>query len=372
MKDLFPGHYKPSEKEFKQIWDKCTFVFDTNILLNVYHYSEKTRDRLFEILNKLQDRIWIPYQVAHEYQEERLNVISNQLKLYQDIQNVLAENLDKLTKAIEPYLSRHSFTSLVDSDEIIQTIEGANKKITEELEKTKNEYPDLIENDIFRDKISNLFLNNIGLKPEEEELKKIFAQAKSRLDQKIPPGYKDKDKSEDHKKYGDAILWLQLLKYAEEKKNPIIFVTDDNKEDWWKEHKGKTISPRPELIQEMKVKAQVDFWMYTGDRFLEYAEKYLELPKQPNVVEEAQDIRQKTDMKLSELAESISRSVLFPMPFHAEKMTDLGKLLAQTNKEREALMNRYPGILDPAIGYKEFLDRINSKRLKLDQFTDED
>jgi len=53
LKNLFPGHYKPSEEEFQKLWDKCIFVFDTNILLNVYRYSEKTRDRLFEILDLL-------------------------------------------------------------------------------------------------------------------------------------------------------------------------------------------------------------------------------------------------------------------------------------------------------------------------------
>ena len=79
MKNLFPGHYKPSEEEFQKLWAECIFVFDTNILLNVYRYSEKTRERLFEILGLLQDRIWLPYQVAYEYQEERLTGLKQKL-----------------------------------------------------------------------------------------------------------------------------------------------------------------------------------------------------------------------------------------------------------------------------------------------------
>ncbi|BAU67216.1 hypothetical protein STA3757_46260 [Stanieria sp. NIES-3757] len=57
------------------------------------------------------------------------------------------------------------------------------------------------------------------------------------------------------------------------------------------EYQGKTISPRPELIQEMFSEAKVKFYMYTGDRFLKYAEEFLQLSKQPETIEEAEEIR---------------------------------------------------------------------------------
>nr|WP_315870943.1 PIN-like domain-containing protein [Trichocoleus desertorum] len=79
MRNLFPGHYKPTENEFEQIWQSCTFSFDTNILLNVYRYTPRSAERLFEIWQKLSDRIWLPHQVAYEYHQERLHVISHQL-----------------------------------------------------------------------------------------------------------------------------------------------------------------------------------------------------------------------------------------------------------------------------------------------------
>jgi hypothetical protein len=92
--------------------------------------------------------------------------------------------------------------------------------------------------------------------------------------------------------YGDAILWLQLIDYAKSEKKPIIFVTDDDKEDWWLESGGKTISPRPELVQEMLTEAGVKFYMYSADRFLDYAQKFLHLSEQPEVIEEAKEIRE--------------------------------------------------------------------------------
>lgn len=274
-------------------------------MLNIYRYSDIARKRLFEILGLIKDRIWIPYQVAYEYQEERLNVISEQLKPYQQIQEVLDENLVKLNSVIEKYRKRHSLTSLIDENKIIQTIQRANKRVAKILNETKEQYPNLIDNDIYRDEIDNLLLGKIGSPYSQEELQQVCKQVKSRFEQEIPPGYKDKNKSQNIKQYGDAILWFQLIDYAKTQNKPIIFITDDTKEDWWKIHKGKTISPRPELIQEVKSKANVDFWMYTGDRFMMYAEKYFKLLEEPEVIEEAKDVRKVNDAAARELAKLI-------------------------------------------------------------------
>ncbi len=36
MKDKFIGYYKPSEADFKRMWEKGVFTFDTNFLLDFY------------------------------------------------------------------------------------------------------------------------------------------------------------------------------------------------------------------------------------------------------------------------------------------------------------------------------------------------
>ena len=43
MRKTFPGYYRPTEAEFRRLWDKCIFVLDANVLLNLYRYSEETR-----------------------------------------------------------------------------------------------------------------------------------------------------------------------------------------------------------------------------------------------------------------------------------------------------------------------------------------
>jgi hypothetical protein len=62
MRNIFPGYYRPTDEEFYKMWQECIFVFDANVLLNLYRYSPDTRDELLDVLERLKDRIWIPHQ----------------------------------------------------------------------------------------------------------------------------------------------------------------------------------------------------------------------------------------------------------------------------------------------------------------------
>lgn len=293
MRNLFRGYYRPTKEEFDHLWNNCVFSFDTNILLNVYRYTPKTRERFFDILDKLQEKIWLPYQVAYEYQEERLNVISQQLKPYSELQKSLDEHFENFQKILEKYSKRHSFSDFVDIKQFIEVIERAYEKVKEVLAESKLNYPDLLDQDDFREKLSDLFESRVGQPYSEEDLVKIYKEAEKRFKNSCPPGYMDSrgsNKKEPPECYGDVVIWFQLINYAEKQKKSLIFVTDDQKEDWWLEHRGKILGPRPELIQEMFAKANVPFYLYTGERFLAQASIFLSLSSEPEVVEEAREI----------------------------------------------------------------------------------
>jgi hypothetical protein len=55
---------------------------------------------------------------------------------------------------------------------------------------------------------------------------------------RLPPGFKEG--KEDYRKFGDIIIWFQLLNYAKQCGKPIIWITADAKEDWWLRESGKT------------------------------------------------------------------------------------------------------------------------------------
>ena len=293
MRDLFRGYYRPTKEEFDSLWDNCIFSFDTNILLNIYRYTPKTRERFFDILDKLQERIWLPYQAAYEYQEERLNVISQQLKPYSELQKSLNDHLEKFQEILEKYSKRHSFSDFVDARQIVGTIERAYKRVNKVLTDSNSNYPNLLDQDDFRENLTDLFDDRVGQPYSEEDLAKIYKDAEKRFKDSSPPGYMDSrgsNKKEPPECYGDVIIWFQLIDYARDQKKPLIFVTDDQKEDWWLERRGKVLGPRPELIQEMFAKANVAFYLYTGERFLDQARNFLSLSNEPEVIEEAREV----------------------------------------------------------------------------------
>ena len=68
--------------------------------------------------------------------------------------------------------------------------------------------------------------------------------------------------------YGDLIIWKQIIKYAKENAVGIVYVTHDQKEDWWNITKGKTIGPRIELRKEFITETNQEFHMYSMDGFI--------------------------------------------------------------------------------------------------------
>ncbi len=289
MRDLFRGYYKPTPEQFAEIWEKCIFSFDANVLLHIYSYTPETRERFFEILKRLNERIWIPHQVAYEYQKNRLYVISDQIKTYEEIEIILNKNFYTLKHELFKDYKRHPF---LNTQEIVKDLEKAIEEVKSKIKLTQANHPNYLENDDLREVLSNFLDGKVGNPYSEEELENIYQKAEKRFSYKKPPGYKDAKKPIP-KNYGDVILWFQLIDYAKIQKKSIIFITDDDKEDWWLKYEGETVEPRPDLIQEILSEVGIEdfkFYMYHSDQFIDYAEKFLGLPVQPEAVKEAREI----------------------------------------------------------------------------------
>jgi hypothetical protein len=289
MRDLFRGYYKPTPEEFAEIWEKCIFSFDANVLLHIYSYTPVTRERFFEILKGLSERIWLPHQVAYEYQKNRIHVIANQVKAYEDIELILHKNLGNFKTDLFKDYKRHPF---LDTQGIVEDIEKAIEEVKYKLKLAQLNHPDYLKFDNLREELTDLLEGKVGNPYTEDELEKIYQKAEKRFNYKQPPGYKDAKKPVP-RNYGDVVLWFQLIDYAKLQQKPILFVTDDDKEDWWLKYKGESIEPRPDLIQEIISEVGVEgfqFYIYHSDQFIDYAEKFLNLPNQPEAVKEAREI----------------------------------------------------------------------------------
>lgn len=285
MKSTFKEYHQFTAVELKQLWNDCLFVFDSNTLLNMYRYNHEITTAFFEALESLKgkNQLWIPYQVGYEFYENRIDVIYEYEESYDSILSIL----EKAKEAIKKKYKNHPS---LDLKEIKQKMDDGLKPVETQINQAKKNHPKWMEDDDILDRINSLFDGNIGINYTEEQLTKIKGEGKDRYSKKIPPGYKDGGKPSN--KYGDLILWYQIIDKAKEIKKPIIFISGDVKEDWWLEKNGKRIMPLPQLKQEMLEKANVDFHIYTADKFLEYSNI------DNKVVEEVRDIRELEEEKM--------------------------------------------------------------------------
>lgn len=256
MRNAIREFIEYSADEKSTLWDNAVFVFDTNVLLNLYRYSNNTRIQLIESIEKLKERIWLPYHVALEFCKDRYKVLEEANTRFDSIER----NAQKLAEdwSIELRLDKN------DSDikELIDYLE-------EWIEKKKNKNYQIFDSsdDKVFNKMLSLFDGKTGERFTDEEIKQIEEEGEKRYLSKIPPGYKDNTKVEN--KYGDLIVWKEILRYAKDNRVDIIFVTHDQKEDWWNISSGKTIGPRVELRKEFLDYTGKMFHMYSMTSFLE-------------------------------------------------------------------------------------------------------
>lgn len=279
MKNTFPEYNPLSKEKLQQLWDNAIFIFDTNVILNLYRYSDETSNEFLETIIKLKDRVWLPYQVGFEFNKNRLSVISDQKKQYEEFEKKINDIISEIeNKNKNPFLSKPLFEKLISVKSDIKNEVDAKIKL----------YDSSLVSDKLLDSIHLAFDGKIGPIFKPEELKQIFSEGEKRYKEEIPPGYCDIKKPE-NKKYGDLIIWKQIMTKSKIDNIDIIFVLDDRKEDWWLEHQGKTISPRPELLKEFNIETKKSCHFYKPFQFLEYSNEYLGNAITVEVIEEVKN-----------------------------------------------------------------------------------
>lgn len=288
MKKAFPGHFANDPEDLKRLWEGSLIAMDANVLLSLYRYSEGTKSEFLEVFEKLKDRLWITHHVAKEYFRNRLKVISDQAKLYDAaIQGLvdLRGNFENTRQ--HPFVSAEVLADCIKSFDLI----------IGELNENKSRHDQKINDDDIKAVVSDIFDGKVGEPYSVERLEEIIKVGADRYANKIPPGFKDAAKGggnsleERLAPYGDYIGWLQLLDKAKADGRGVIFITGDNKEDWWLKQSGKTIGPLPELIDEFVTVTSQKFYMYLPERFLQLAGDFLQQEVSAQAVEEVREAR---------------------------------------------------------------------------------
>lgn len=278
MQDRYT-EYRPISREEKiELFKKGHITLDTNILMTLYRQSPSGCRQLLDLLDKIQQRLWVADHVIWEFMKNRPNEIYGQSNNGADLIAYLRE------VQVEFKSKMNEFTNRVVIDPGQRQIyrDNMSEKFSELFVSIDNieAAPDRsLGDDEILSELDELLDGRVGDEASAEEMEEWAADFEHRKANKIPPGYKDAKKEENAA--GDLIIWRQILKAASDGKFPngLISVTGDVKEDLYWKVKGKTLGPRVEMIKEY---SQIDplgsrFWQIDLNEFIVLAGELLSL-----------------------------------------------------------------------------------------------
>jgi hypothetical protein len=310
LRNQFRHFYAPGEDDIATAMKTGLVVPDTNVLLNFYRYQASARDQLAGALEMLGSRLWIPYQVGYEFHQRRLDVMTEQESYFTKARDEILAAVEALHGRVRAFGARNGLgpEHIKSIGESISELKGL---ISDEVMKAQelNEVRlDGHATDAVLARIDALFADadRVGEPMPADELDKARAEAERRNKDSIPPGYKDRAKADPA---GDYLLWAQTITEAKKRQLPVILITDDTKQDWYQEHKGRTIGARRELREEMMSQAGVPLLIMTTSTFLHHAGTHLNAEVSQETVDQAREISRQVNVIVTSLTASVDASV---------------------------------------------------------------
>jgi hypothetical protein len=310
LRKHFSEYFRLTEAETKNLWTAAVFIFDTNVLLNLYRMSQEASLTMRNNLKKLSGRLFLPHQVGVEFFNHREEVIAEQVNAFELVRGYLKKIPDKFKQEF----SRHPCIPIAGITEALKKCTDKQVAIVTTSQQ-KNQLNFLMHDDPILAELEALFSDcseqpYVG--PDDDNLNK---KVNERVQENLPPccvptGGKASTPPASNPHRGDGRVWFQIVKHAETTKKPIVFVTGDVKPNWWRRAKlgndCKSIGPHFELIRDIESASGNRFLMYTQEDFLSEAPKYLDVPEQTQAIEEVRQIRESASEEVKQTRESAS------------------------------------------------------------------
>ncbi|MBK0020821.1 DUF4935 domain-containing protein [Ochrobactrum sp. S46] len=248
LEDVFPdtNQILSWENTISASSSDTIIAFDTNVLMLPYTVGNQELPEIRAVYKRLikDNRLFIPARVIREFVKNR--------------DTKIAEFEKSISDKASSFLNTPAFEipGVLDGLPEKKAVDSALKQLKDSklsLRKAVNSLTGVIRawrgNDPVSQIYYELFKSNVIVEVGGDRLA-IEAEWKSRQKQKRPPGYKDASKLDTG--IGDYIIWKTLLNIGASKKKHLIFVTGDQKADWFVRTDGKGLFPRPELVAEYK------------------------------------------------------------------------------------------------------------------------
>ena len=282
MKSQFPEYYRVTRADLTDRFEDLIFIFDASALLDIFRLDKTLANEIFEVLESYSDQIAIPYHAAEEYNKRIHDVLQEQLHNIDDAQRAFDAFAGMLeAKRNQPYISAKS----------TQKLRSLKNSIQGDFQEQRQYLLEQLLHGEFQNKMSDVLDGKVMEPFTEEELRQIQEEGAKRYEQKVPPGWKDNTKGENA--YGDLINWKEILRYAKQHQKSIIFVTNDQKEDWICKFEGKIVCPHYGLLREFYQVVgnnHLIFHIYTLDRFLDFVHEQDKDSVSEGTIEQVRDL----------------------------------------------------------------------------------
>jgi len=264
---------------------------------------------------------------------------------------------------------------LIDIAKYKKRLNSFVEKEVKSIKSVKKGHPDYYKEDDVLNTVTELFENKIGERYSIDYLEKVYNEGEDRYSNKVPPGYMDADKSDKYRLYGDFLIWKDIINKAKTESVDVVFVTSDNKEDWWLEHNGRNLGPRPELLQEFKLETQRSIYIYNPAPFIKYASEFMDQTADDSVLSEIESVRREHSWVLEDeddnfweesAIQNYTRKIKHTDLFPPLLLTDINELLS-----REQLYAEDYSAIDDKIKRVE-LQLMNVDQLIASGVSDED
>jgi hypothetical protein len=286
----FEAYITVTDDDYLRIFNSGLIVLDANVLLDLYRYHPKARKEFLNVLERIQERLWVPNQAMSEFWSHREGVLEDSKDIIGTV-NDLNKFGDQYATRVRKWanragLDRDTLNDLLDITRSAFKATSANiRKLgaDETLETAKDTETDSVVN-----RLSSILKDRVGkpMAPEQRRIA-IKEEAPKRFAQGRPPGYKDANKKQGEPA-GDYLVWIEMLEEAKRRGLDVLFVTDDTKEDWWRIERNQLKGPAPQLVEEMRNYANVRLFMLRPASLLKHVSDLLKVKVSQEAV---QDVR---------------------------------------------------------------------------------
>lgn len=248
-KEIYPSPSKAFSfflEPIDRIKEEALIVLDANVLLLPFTTDVKNVEAIKSLYEKLveSDQIYLPAQAIREYLDNRANKLAN-----------INEALQKKSNQSFNYVGAHPLLSSLEQYQALIELEAPLKEAIKQYQNKIRETLSAVQAWGWNDPVSKMYhevLSERVLSDEAISTEVVDADLKRRSRLNIPPGYKDKSKEQNQA--GDLLIWHELLNLAESKDKHVIFVSGDEKADWWHQSGKNPLYPRFELVDEFREK----------------------------------------------------------------------------------------------------------------------